>query len=76
MVVLSWYPLGLADDHGEPFEDLVPWILDAALRHNLKVSISLSVNMYSCIVHALIACTLESTVYGKKLLKMLCIVCV
>ncbi|GAA6103016.1 glycoprotein endo-alpha-1,2-mannosidase-like protein [Tachysurus ichikawai] len=38
VVVLSWYPLGLADDHGEPFEDLVPWILDAALRHNLKVA--------------------------------------
>ncbi|TSK34909.1 Glycoprotein endo-alpha-1,2-mannosidase-like protein [Bagarius yarrelli] len=38
VVVLSWYPLGLADEHGEPSEDLVPWILDAALRHNLKVA--------------------------------------
>ncbi|XP_017319332.1 glycoprotein endo-alpha-1,2-mannosidase-like protein [Ictalurus punctatus] len=38
VVVLSWYPLGLADDHGEPSEDLVPSILDAALRHNLKVA--------------------------------------
>ncbi|XP_053083338.1 glycoprotein endo-alpha-1,2-mannosidase-like protein [Pangasianodon hypophthalmus] len=38
VVVLSWYPPGLADDHGEPSEDLVPSILDAALRHNLKVA--------------------------------------
>ncbi|KAF5899421.1 glycoprotein endo-alpha-1,2-mannosidase-like protein [Clarias magur] len=38
VVVLSWYPPGLADDHGEPSEDMVPSILDAALRHNLKVA--------------------------------------
>lgn len=38
--MLSWYPLGLADDHGEVSEDLVPSVLDAALRHNLKVNMS------------------------------------
>ncbi|KAL7874453.1 hypothetical protein SRHO_G00054230 [Serrasalmus rhombeus] len=38
VLVLSWYPPGLADDHGEPTEDLVPSILDAAIRHGLKVA--------------------------------------
>ncbi|TKS82358.1 Glycoprotein endo-alpha-1,2-mannosidase-like protein [Collichthys lucidus] len=36
VLVLSWYPPGLADDNGEPAEDLVPAVLDAAYRHNLK----------------------------------------
>lgn len=39
VLVLSWYPPGLADDNGEPAEDLVPAVLDAAYRHNLKVKI-------------------------------------
>ncbi|XP_029928499.1 glycoprotein endo-alpha-1,2-mannosidase-like protein [Myripristis murdjan] len=38
VLVLSWYPPGLADDNGEPTEDLVPAVLDAAYRHNLKVA--------------------------------------
>lgn len=37
VLVLSWYPPGLADDNGEPAEDLVSAVLDAAYRHNLKV---------------------------------------
>uniref|UniRef100_A0AAV2MAE0 Glycoprotein endo-alpha-1,2-mannosidase-like protein n=1 Tax=Knipowitschia caucasica TaxID=637954 RepID=A0AAV2MAE0_KNICA len=37
VLVVSWYPPGLADDNGEPTEDLVPAVLDAAYRHNLKV---------------------------------------
>lgn len=37
VLVMSWYPPGLADDNGEPAEDLVPAVLDAAYRHNLKV---------------------------------------
>jgi len=37
VLVLSWYPPGLADDNGEPAEDMVPAVLDAAYRHNLKV---------------------------------------
>ncbi|XP_043973965.1 glycoprotein endo-alpha-1,2-mannosidase-like protein [Gambusia affinis] len=38
VLVLSWYPPGLADDNGEPAEDLVPAVLDAAYRHSLKVA--------------------------------------
>ncbi|XP_034029946.1 glycoprotein endo-alpha-1,2-mannosidase-like protein [Thalassophryne amazonica] len=38
VLVLSWYPPGLADDNGEPTEDFVPAVLDAAYRHNLKVA--------------------------------------
>ncbi|KAJ0066503.1 hypothetical protein NL108_013969, partial [Boleophthalmus pectinirostris] len=38
VLVVSWYPPGLADDNGEPTEDLVPAVLDAAYRHNLKVT--------------------------------------
>lgn len=37
VLVLSWYPPGLADDNGEPAEDLVSSVLDAAYRHGLKV---------------------------------------
>lgn len=37
VLILSWYPPGLADDNGEPAEDLVPTVLDTAYRHNLKV---------------------------------------
>lgn len=40
VLVLSWYPPGLADDNGEPTEDMVPAVLDAAYRHNLKVRAS------------------------------------
>lgn len=38
VLVLSWYPPGVADDHGEPSEDLVPAVLDAAHKHSLKVA--------------------------------------
>lgn len=38
VVVLSWYPPGVADDHGEACEDLVPHVLDAAHRRSLKVT--------------------------------------
>lgn len=38
VVVLSWYPPGVADEHGEPTEDLVPSVMDAARRHSLKVT--------------------------------------
>ncbi|XP_057689465.1 glycoprotein endo-alpha-1,2-mannosidase-like protein [Corythoichthys intestinalis] len=41
VLVLSWYPPGMADDNGEPTEDFVPAILDAAYRHNLKVAFHL-----------------------------------
>lgn len=38
VVVLSWYPPGMADEHGEPTEDLVPAVMDAAHRHRIKVT--------------------------------------
>uniref|UniRef100_A0AAY5F0E2 Glycoprotein endo-alpha-1,2-mannosidase-like protein n=1 Tax=Electrophorus electricus TaxID=8005 RepID=A0AAY5F0E2_ELEEL len=38
VVVLSWYPPGVADEHGEPTEDLVPAVMDAAHRHRIKVT--------------------------------------
>ncbi|XP_036948914.1 glycoprotein endo-alpha-1,2-mannosidase-like protein [Acanthopagrus latus] len=38
VLVLSWYPPGVADDHGEPTEDLVPAVMDAAHRHSIKVA--------------------------------------
>ncbi|MBN3294254.1 MANEL protein, partial [Polypterus senegalus] len=38
VLVLSWYPPGVADDNGEPTEDLVPAILDSANRRNIKVA--------------------------------------
>ncbi|KAJ8340870.1 hypothetical protein SKAU_G00331610 [Synaphobranchus kaupii] len=41
VLVLSWYPPGLADDNGEPTEDLVPAILDSAHRHSIKVAFHL-----------------------------------
>ncbi|XP_028836216.1 glycoprotein endo-alpha-1,2-mannosidase-like protein isoform X2 [Denticeps clupeoides] len=41
VLVVSWYPPGLADDNGESTEDLVPALLDAAHRHSLKVAFHL-----------------------------------
>lgn len=38
VLVLSWYPPGIADNHGEPCEDLVPAVMDAAHRHSIKVT--------------------------------------
>ncbi|XP_033013376.1 glycoprotein endo-alpha-1,2-mannosidase-like protein [Lacerta agilis] len=38
VMVLSWYPPGLADDNGEPSESLVPFILDAAQRYAIQVT--------------------------------------
>nr|XP_040021080.1 glycoprotein endo-alpha-1,2-mannosidase-like protein [Gasterosteus aculeatus aculeatus] len=43
VLVMSWYPPGLADDNGEPAEDLVPAVLDAAYRHNLKVAFHIQI---------------------------------
>lgn len=38
VLVLSWYPPEVADDHGEPTEDMVPAVMDAAHRHSIKVT--------------------------------------
>ncbi|XP_067281747.1 glycoprotein endo-alpha-1,2-mannosidase-like protein [Pseudorasbora parva] len=41
VVVLSWYPPDVADEHGKPSEDLVPAVMDAAHRHSIKVAFHL-----------------------------------
>uniref|UniRef100_A0A8B9QH24 Glycoprotein endo-alpha-1,2-mannosidase n=2 Tax=Apteryx owenii TaxID=8824 RepID=A0A8B9QH24_APTOW len=38
VISLSWYPPGMADENGEPTDDLVPVILDFAHKYNLKVT--------------------------------------
>ncbi|KAM4794764.1 glycoprotein endo-alpha-1,2-mannosidase-like protein [Rhinophrynus dorsalis] len=38
VLVLSWYPPGTADENGEAVEDLVPLVLEAAQRYNIKVA--------------------------------------
>ncbi|XP_032876953.1 glycoprotein endo-alpha-1,2-mannosidase [Amblyraja radiata] len=38
VVALSWYPPGLFDENGEPTEGLVPAILEAAHKYQLKVT--------------------------------------
>ncbi|XP_025067453.1 glycoprotein endo-alpha-1,2-mannosidase isoform X3 [Alligator sinensis] len=38
VIALSWYPPGMADENGEPTDDLVPIILDGAHKYNLKVT--------------------------------------
>uniref|UniRef100_A0A8C5P9K5 Glycoprotein endo-alpha-1,2-mannosidase n=1 Tax=Leptobrachium leishanense TaxID=445787 RepID=A0A8C5P9K5_9ANUR len=35
---LSWYPPGMSDENGQPWDDLVPAILDAAHRYSLQVT--------------------------------------
>ncbi|XP_038655494.1 glycoprotein endo-alpha-1,2-mannosidase-like isoform X3 [Scyliorhinus canicula] len=37
VMALSWYPPGMSDENGEPTEDLVPVILEAAHKYQLKV---------------------------------------
>ncbi|XP_007891112.2 glycoprotein endo-alpha-1,2-mannosidase isoform X1 [Callorhinchus milii] len=39
VVALSWYPPGMSDDNGEPMEDLVPDVLEAAHKYHLKVTL-------------------------------------
>ncbi|XP_029114594.1 glycoprotein endo-alpha-1,2-mannosidase [Scleropages formosus] len=37
VLALSWYPPGMKDDNGEPTDDIVPLVLDLALKYQLKV---------------------------------------
>ncbi|XP_033095262.1 glycoprotein endo-alpha-1,2-mannosidase-like [Anneissia japonica] len=39
VLVVSWYPPGKADNEGHPSDDLMPILLDAAHRYQLKVAI-------------------------------------
>ncbi|CAF3619111.1 unnamed protein product [Rotaria sp. Silwood1] len=34
---VSWYPPGMADDAGRPWDDIIPHLLDAADKYKLKV---------------------------------------
>lgn len=38
---VSWYPPGMADDEGYPWNDLIPLILDKAEKYQLKVNFHL-----------------------------------
>ncbi|XP_006004938.1 glycoprotein endo-alpha-1,2-mannosidase [Latimeria chalumnae] len=38
VVAISWYPPGMADENGEPTDDIVPLVLDAAHKYHLKVA--------------------------------------
>lgn len=46
--MLSWYPPGVADEHGKASEDLVPAVMDAAHRHSIKVTGERSVKLLLC----------------------------
>jgi len=35
---VSWYPPGMADDEGQPWDDLMPLLLDTAEKYKLKVN--------------------------------------
>ncbi|XP_039271173.2 glycoprotein endo-alpha-1,2-mannosidase-like protein isoform X1 [Styela clava] len=37
VLALSWYPPGLADDHGKPIEHYIPTLFDIADQYNIKV---------------------------------------
>ena len=39
VVVVSWYPPGLADDEGPPPDPVIPVLLDAALAHDVKLAL-------------------------------------
>lgn len=39
VIVVSWYPPGLADDEGPPPDPLIPLLLDAALAHRIKLAL-------------------------------------
>ena len=39
VIVVSWYPAGLADDEGPPPDPVIPVLLDAALSHGLKLTL-------------------------------------
>lgn len=36
-IAVSWYPRAIADSQGRSWEDLIPSLLDAAAKYDLKV---------------------------------------
>lgn len=41
VLALSWYPPLMKDDNGEPTDDIVPLILEAAAKYKIKVGVFL-----------------------------------
>ena len=39
VIVVSWYPAGLADEEGPPPDPVIPVLLDAALAHDIKLTL-------------------------------------
>lgn len=37
VLAVSWYPPGMKDENGEPTDDIVPLILEAAHAYHVKV---------------------------------------
>ena len=38
VIAVSWYPPGMGDDNGEPWDDMIPMLMDTANKYNIKVS--------------------------------------
>ena len=45
---MSWYPPGLKDDNGEPIDNIVTMLMDAAHKYNVKVCTIPIVIYYYC----------------------------
>ncbi|MFH4976310.1 hypothetical protein AB6A40_003019 [Gnathostoma spinigerum] len=41
VLVISWFPPGLADEQGHPWDDLIPSLMNVADKHRLKVTFHL-----------------------------------
>jgi glycoprotein endo-alpha-1,2-mannosidase len=39
VIVVSWYPAGLADEEGPPPDPVIPVLLDTALAHDIKITL-------------------------------------
>ena len=37
VIAVSWYPPGMKDDNGEPIDDIVAMLMDAAHKYHVKV---------------------------------------
>lgn len=38
VIAVSWYPPGMKDDNGEPVDDIVPMLMNVALKYSVKVA--------------------------------------
>lgn len=41
VLAISWYPPGMKDDNGDTTDDIVPLVLDAAHKYQIKVFMDL-----------------------------------